>query len=287
MLDLFREYEVRATWATVGMLFFETKRELLDQLPERQPSYRDPRLSSYRDLDAIGEGEKDDPYHYAPTLVRAIVDAEHHEIGTHTFSHYFCLEEGADTGSFDDDLAAVKRAARPYGVTPRSLVFPGNQVGEEYLRSAERAGFDVYRGTESAWLYRPTARGEHTTVRRGLRLLDAYVALTSHNSYQPDELVLGSMTNVPSSRFLRPYVPALGRLEVLRAWRITSDLEHAARHDLVYHLWWHPHNFGISLDENLAMLRGVLRRFATLRERYGLRSVTMADLADELRSGAR
>ena len=284
LLRLFREYGIAATWATVGMLSFDSKRELVAAAPGLTPRYRDPRVSSYAELDAVGENERDDPYHYAPSLIRAIRAEERHELGSHTFSHYYCLEPGADVASFADDLAAARNAARRYDATLRSLVFPGNQIAPAFLDTAEQRGFGVFRGTESAWLYRPRARGEQTTIRRGLRLLDAYFLISSHNAYSPDELVTGGVVNVPSSRFLRPYVPSLARLEGLRARRIESDLDYAACKNLVYHLWWHPHNFGVSLRQNVVTLRRVLDRFARLRERYGLRSVTMGELADEVRS---
>jgi hypothetical protein len=165
------------------------------------------------------------------------------------------------------------------------LVFPRDQVDDRFVRAAEAKGLTRYRGgNRSAWLYRVGAEGSETTIRRGLRLLDAYVMLTSHNTYSPDELVAGDLANIRSSRLLRPYSRTLRALEGLRRWRIETDLEYAARNDLVYHLWWHPHNFGVDLNENLEVLRAILRRFANLRERYAMRSVSMGELGDELRA---
>jgi hypothetical protein len=71
-------------------------------------------------------------------------------------------------------------------------------------------------------------------------------------------------------------------LERLRLRRITSAMETAARRRRLFHLWWHPHNFGVDLEENLAFLRGILDYFRTLQERYGMRSMTMAAVADEV-----
>jgi hypothetical protein len=71
-------------------------------------------------------------------------------------------------------------------------------------------------------------------------------------------------------------------LERLRLWRITSAMETAARRRTLFHLWWHPHNFGVDLQENLAFLRDILDHFRTLQDRYGMRSMTMAALADEV-----
>ena len=42
----------------------------------------------------IGPNERQDPYHFGLSLVRRIKDCPHQEIGTHTFSHYYCLEDG-------------------------------------------------------------------------------------------------------------------------------------------------------------------------------------------------
>ena len=39
MLDVFHRHNIRATWATVGLLFCETKDEMLASLPELQPTY--------------------------------------------------------------------------------------------------------------------------------------------------------------------------------------------------------------------------------------------------------
>jgi hypothetical protein len=71
-------------------------------------------------------------------------------------------------------------------------------------------------------------------------------------------------------------------LERLRLWRITSAMETAARRRRLFHLWWHPHNFGVDLQENLAFLRKILDHFRILQDRYGMRSMTMAAVADEV-----
>ena len=86
--------------------------------------------------------------------------------------------------------------------------------------------------------------------------------------------------DVPASRYLRPWAPALRALEPLRLRRITAEMTHAARHGRVFHLWWHPHDFGAHTAENLAVLRRILSCFATLRERWGMESLTMAEAAE-------
>jgi hypothetical protein len=68
--------------------------------------------------------------------------------------------------------------------------------------------------------------------------------------------------------------------------RICSEMETAARTGAMYHLWWHPHNFGVNLAENLAFLEQILTCYRRLRSAYGMRSLNMADVADEVLSAA-
>src|SRR5256885_2930105 len=57
------------------------------------------------------------------------------------------------------------------------------------------------------------------------------------------------MVDIPASRFLRP-VGNSAVLERLRLQRITSAMETAARRRRLFHLWWHPHNFGVDLQRS-------------------------------------
>lgn len=70
LLDLFNLYEIHATWATVGMLFFSSKNKLLQHLPEEKPTYRNKNFSPYEKLDNIGDNEIEDPYHYGASILK-------------------------------------------------------------------------------------------------------------------------------------------------------------------------------------------------------------------------
>jgi hypothetical protein len=56
-------------------------------------------------------------------------------------------------------------------------------------------------------------------------------------------------------------------------------LDAAAESGQVYHLWWHPHNFGRWMPENLEFLESILRHFAVLRDEKGFSSWTMQEAA--------
>jgi hypothetical protein len=55
-------------------------------------------------------------------------------------------------------------------------------------------------------------------------------------------------------------------------------MKHAAKNGLVYHLWWHPHNFGIHQEQNLHVLKNVLDYFGQLAQEYGMVSRSMGEL---------
>ena len=59
MLALFARYDVRATWATVGMLFAEGPADRARFDPALRPAYADPALDPY--AEPVGAGEADDP----------------------------------------------------------------------------------------------------------------------------------------------------------------------------------------------------------------------------------
>jgi len=290
LLQMFTEFGVHATWSTVGFLFCADRTELLRNMPEWRPNYRDRRLCSYQELEHIGDNETDDPFHYAPSLVRAIISTPNQEIGTHTFSHVYCLEAGCDLESFEEDLAAAMRVAEPYGVRPRSIVFPRNQYGPEHMAACARQGIIAYRGNPDGWVYKPRTRSGETWAVRGLRLADAYVPMSGDNTWSSTAgqalPSLDAPVNVPASRFLRPCREGLEIFEALRLRRILGGMAAAARNRSVYHLWWHPHNFGLHLEKNMAFLRQILLGYAQLQERYGFASLNMCELAHRLRGAA-
>ena len=279
LLDTFARYGVAATWATVGFLFAESRDELEAFRPAERPSYDDPRRDPYRV--EVGRDERDDPLHYAPSLIRAIAAAPRQEVGSHTYSHYYCLDPGQTVQQFEADLAAAVAIAAAKGIALRSLVLPRHQVRADYLPAIADAGFVAHRGREPHALARPRESGSDAPWIRAARLADSYLSLTGANlvpwaSVVPDE---HGLVDVPESRFLRPASRRLAALEPLRVHRIASAMRRAAETRRLVHIWWHPHNFGADLEANLANLRALLDLFARLRDEHGFASYGMADVA--------
>lgn len=270
---------VHATWATVGFLFFDRKEELLASLPAVLPAYTNPALSPYPDLATLGVNEREDPYHFGRSLVREIASHPGQEIGTHTFSHYFCLEKGQTPAAFQADLVAAVGAAQALGLTLRSLVFPRNQLNPSYLEICRRLGIMTYRGVEKAWPYKPVPTGDEGPTKRLVRLVDSYIDITGDNDFRPQQPAAHLPLNLPSSRFLRPTCPGWQLFDRVRLQRILAGMTSAARNGTVFHLWWHPHNFGAQPDANLAFLACILAHYRRLAGSYGMLSRNMGELA--------
>jgi peptidoglycan/xylan/chitin deacetylase (PgdA/CDA1 family) len=277
LLDLFSEFNVKATFAAVGLLTFENKEALIAAIPEKLPHYEHAAYNWYPHyLTQFGHSEEHNKLHFAPSLITKIHDAGVHEICSHTFSHYYTLEAGADIESFKADLDAAKKRAHALGIPLNTIIFPRNQYNNEYLKVCQEKGFMGFRGTEDSWIYKPLSRLKENAWRRFLRLIDSYWNISGTHSYEWNELKDASgLYNIPASRFLRPYSNKLRFLEGFRLKRITNAMTHAAMNGEVFHLWWHPHNFGRDIQKNLNFLRAILEHQHTLYKIYGFESRTM------------
>ena len=280
MLRLFTQYQVKASWATVGLLLARTKSELRESLPQVRPTYANPALSPYESgyLDQLGRDEKSDPYHYGYSLAARIVDTPGMELASHTFSHYYCLESGQTAEQFRSDLQASVAACATLGTRPTSMVFPRNQFNPEYLAICSEVGLSSYRGNESTWMHQATS-GKEPALKRLVRLTDHYASLSGPNTFKIERDATTQMINVPSSRFLRPYSQKLAALEPLRMKRINDAMTVAAKTGEHFHLWWHPHNFGANTTLNVKNLESILRHYASLRDQHGFQSHTMGEMA--------
>lgn len=283
LLDLFTEFGIHATWAVVGSLCFESPAELASNLPDVLPRYENRRLEPFSELSALGEGTRDLKYFFAPELVALIRRTPHQEIGSHTFSHYYCLESGQTADMFSADLNAMRKVIRQkFAMDPQSLVFPRNQFTSAYLGLCAQNGIVAYRGNPSSWAYEPRSGSEETKLSRAIRLADSYVNLTGHHGHRMDKRKSSLPLDVPASRFLRPFTKKLRILEPLRLRRIERDLTYCAEKGLLYHLWWHPDNFGADTEANLAFLRKVLLHFKELEKSHGMQSLGMLEVAEML-----
>lgn len=280
LLKLFEKYGIHATWATVGFLFAENYEALSSFFPEQRPGYNDKKLLPYPDFEIIGKNEKEAPCYYAPSLIAQIAEVSGQEIGSHTFSHYYCREEGQTPEQFAGDMRAAKAIAAKHGYDVTSVVLPRNQCEPEYTQVLRECGLTAYRDEENDWIH------EKVRIRplmRLLRLADVYLPLTGQGGYTPKNE--NGIWNLTGSRMYKPIFGPLSFLEGLKIRRIKRQMEHAAKHGLTFHLWWHPHNIGVRTKEHLAQLEEIFSFYQQMKEKYGMRSLNMGEAAREEETG--
>lgn len=274
LLRLFEKYGIHATWATVGFLFADSFEEVSRFFPQLRPGYAKPELDGYAWFDKIGRDEKNAPCFYAPGLLPLIAGTPGQEIGSHSFCHYYCREAGQTVEEFEADMRAAKAIAESKGYSVTSVILPRNQCEPEYTEVLRKVGFTAYRDEENDWIHEKI---RFRPLLRILRLLDVYFPLTGQGGYVPK--CENGIWNLVGSRMYKPIFRPLSFLEGIKLRRIKKQMLHAAKNNLTFHLWWHPHNIGIRTDDHLQQLEEIFRYYRQLQEAYGMQSLNMGEAA--------
>ncbi|MDN3434315.1 polysaccharide deacetylase family protein [Pseudoalteromonas sp. APC 3356] len=107
LLALFEKYDVACTWASVGALCAENYQDFIQNVPKQLPSYEDKVFSPFYDLDYLSS--LDESFLFAPKIVSAIQNSPKQEFASHTFSHYYALEQGQCIEEFKSDMSACSK----------------------------------------------------------------------------------------------------------------------------------------------------------------------------------
>lgn len=275
ILELFEKNGIACTWATVGMLFNENWEEWRENIPQETPDYDNQNLSAYRYGSGIVE-KQTEAFCFAPSIIKQIADTPGQEIGTHTYSHYYCLEKGQAAEAFRSDLLQAKQLAKRFDVQLESLVFPRNQFNEDYIKICGELGIKSVRTNPQNWYWQNTQKD--SLQQKIFRTGDAYIG-SSDKSYPLTDITLLESHTIgqKASRLYRPYSDTT-LLNKLRLKRITSEMTYAAKHKEIYHLWWHPHNFGQHPEENMRELKLILDHYHWCHSEYGFNSLNMKGL---------
>tara|TARA_B110000003_G_C16618896_1_gene522336 strand:+ start:582 stop:1559 length:978 start_codon:yes stop_codon:yes gene_type:complete len=281
LLNLFDEFEVHVTWATVGFLFCENNEELNANLPKLKPTYDNIHFSPYN---YIKESSVLDPnYHFGPNLIKKIKTFPYQEIGSHSYSHYYCQEPGQTINQFEDDVKAAVYIAKKSDIKLKSYVFARNQLNPQYLKVLKKYGFTSYRGNESKWFYNKNKKSNNTIIARMFRGIDHYINVTGHNTYSLKECKNGKdLYKIPSSQFLRINNGNFAILNELKLKRVKNSMKYAAINDRLFHLWWHPHNFGNDIEYNMDFLRKILSYYNVLKDKYNFQSLNMGEISKKI-----
>jgi peptidoglycan/xylan/chitin deacetylase (PgdA/CDA1 family) len=179
ILQMLDEYHVPVTWATVGHLFLESctchdgrAHSELSRIPYFTNKVWQYQSGDWYDHDPCTSVEQD-PAWYAPDLIRSIMDAKAgHEIACHTFSHLDCTGANCPPQVMEDEIRECARLARAFGVSLKSMVFPGGTNGNyEVLK---KYGFTNVRLNSSYDLFYPEKDAS------GLWLLPSSSSIDNH-----------------------------------------------------------------------------------------------------------
>lgn len=274
LLELLRERELPATWATVGHLYLEGARA--DAEGRLHPELIPPKHAWLRSawLAGVPAGhEGDHPEYYGASLVRRLLEAGH-EVGAHGFTHAIFGDPGCSREAARSELAHIVAAAEALGFRPRSFVFPRNLPG--HLELLAEAGFTCWRPPEGGWHSSP--RLPHSAQRLGhlaqvVRAATPVTALPRRGAH--------GMVEIPASATFLP-LHGVRRAVPLsrRITRCVRGLEAAAEARRVMHLYTHPINLAADPEPMLAAFGEVFDHAVRLRDQGRLDCLTMGQLAE-------
>jgi len=117
------------------------------------------------------------------------------------------------------------------------------------------SGFEVGRTNPTDWFWENTA--DESLLKRIFRTGDTLFPIGKKTSFGLDSVNTEGIARLPASRILRPFKEG-SIFNEKRIARIKSEINMACELGEVYHLWWHPHNFGHSPEENMKVLENLL-----------------------------
>ena len=278
-LDLFVRNGVQATWAIVGMLYNKNFAEWNANIPEVLPDYENNRVSSY-EWGKQNVRDKNADLFFAPGIIDLIQSSPGMEIGTHTYSHYYCQEPGQSVEQFTADLKKAKEMAISKGIEIESLVFPRNQFNKEYMNVCSLMGIKSVRTNPDQW-YWDTSKKD-TMIVKIMRTGDVWFPINRKSVVPLGEInTTEEPMQLPASRLYRSWTNNR-LLNALKMKRIFSEMTTAAKTGGCYHLWWHPHNLGFYPNECLTELSAIVLHYTKLKKKYGMMSLSMSGLRNHL-----
>ncbi|MBN1599243.1 MAG: polysaccharide deacetylase family protein [Bacteroidales bacterium] len=253
LLELFQEYGIPVTWATVGHLFLSECSKSPDGLAHSEmprPGFFENRNWCYNTGDWYQHDPctdyKKDPAWYASDLIDKVISSGViHEIGCHTFSHLDFTYKNCPKPFADSELDTCIKLAAEKSITLKSMVFPGGTFGN--FESLKEKGIECYR-----------------------KPMKYHIDLPYIDSF--------GLVAIPSSLGLDkdPY----GWSKEFHLKMIHNYLERAVKYKLVCHFWFHP-SMDLWFLENV--MPEVLKMVADYSGSAKIEVKTMGQLAEKFK----
>lgn len=255
ILDLFKRYDISATWAIVGHLFLNNcKKEKEGVHPDIvRPNHRWFKKDWFS-LDPATDLSKDN-FWYASDVVGQIRRAQpKQEIASHSFCHPIFSDKGCTRKVADSDIAKCVELAEKEGIKLKTFVFPRNAPA--YLDILLKYGFKVFRAKDNTYC---SIKFLPKTLKKIYFLLSDVFGLAPPVVFPEIDNETG-LVRIPSSMLFRfaygtsRFIPAGGRFK-----KAKKGIDGAIAAGGIFHLWFHPMSFAWKRKEMLNELEEILR----------------------------
>lgn len=274
ILKLLNKYQISCTWATVGSIMLNNYDDWISFIKKNSSGHYF--LNNKNKLDKIKENQV---LFFNPNLIKQILNEEGQEIGSHTFSHIILNEKKNNLHEFEDDLILNLKITKEQKIDLKSIVFPQNIFNKELLNIVEKHGIKSFRGNKKSFLYKNGDRISFGNFGRFLRFLDSSISISGNNIFISE--INNKLIDIKASMFLRNY-QSLKKFNLinLHLERIQKQMYLAATSNKNFHLWFHPHNFGLNPSENIFLLTKIFEYFNILNKGYGMISKNMSNFSN-------
>lgn len=270
---IFADHDVFFTCANVGMLYNNDWKEWERNKPELLPEYKVDNCSPFQKSFFI-EKSIDHNYLFSKEIISVIRNCGH-EIATHTYSHYFCLDAENGIGAFKSDLEAAINIAKLNNDLISTIIFPRNQYADEHLKICNEFGIKVFRGNPDSGIFNKSNSLFNAYYKKTIRTLDSFLNVTGSNTFSPENDSSG-LLDVKASFFFRSSSSTkLTILNYLHLRRLKNAMTEAAIKKETIHIWCHPHN--IKTEKDIEGIQTLLHHYVFLNKKYGFKSMRMND----------
>ncbi len=276
LVDVFDKYEIPATWAMVGRLIEDSDNLSIFSKMKIEDYY--PSLTSKKIYEDSILNNESNSYVLAKEFMDQVMNAKViHEIGTHSYHHIlFGKIPKSDKYLVEKDVEGAKGILKKYGIDCQSVVFPRNLIG--HLDVFQKNGINCYRGPDKFWFDRmPNA------IKKPISLLNTFLPISPT---VVDAENKNGMVNIPGSLFFRITHFGIKKnvpFSILEKKAI-KGLQQASSQGKIFHLWFHPFNFGYKMDEHFNAFEKVLKEAKRLRDIGKIETQTMKTIKDEVLS---
>ncbi|HAQ21325.1 MAG TPA: hypothetical protein DCR40_19150 [Prolixibacteraceae bacterium] len=249
LLNLFKKYEIHATWASVGALTYNNLDEMKKEMTNICRNLLLNQRSNYYLL-CEKKLNGNEQTLFDPESFSKIEQTPFQQIECHSFLHIFSDFTSVELFKTDTCLH-INRLKKLGFKTPEFYVFPRNQSTLPFLNILKKFGFNSFRGYDSV-LY-----SDEKIFKRILRRIDSIFPLVERNSkiiYRED----CELFEFKGSRFLRTFKNTNSLSAKLHYAKLRLGLKKSIQQGKMYHLWFHPHNFTIN-QANLLLFEDFLK----------------------------